>query len=331
MNDKAWIQACEEIVGTSNQVCCGHGLHGNPNNPPECCGQPISDADRIIARARELDAQPQMAERSSVGELANFIRAIDGKHEMGAGQLAERIYDWLDAQPHAATSAGGEAVANDEIANHLVDELAKFRSVDSNLRRDIRMIFNGLRPLYLHPQPSTPGAVSDEDVAISIASELARIDGYDVQDANCGLFDVRWSGGAVQEPLGTGWEMDYLPKGERIARALESFAKRGVVAKPWEAFDDNLEAHTRPASQEETAAINAAIASPPAQVVSVPDGFVLVPKEPTHTMVAEGMRSLRCDLELGRRPQVNTALRASRNAYVTMLAASPAAATKEGE
>lgn len=30
-------------------------------------------------------------------ELSNFIRKIDGNHTMGAGQLAERICEWLSA------------------------------------------------------------------------------------------------------------------------------------------------------------------------------------------------------------------------------------------
>lgn len=51
--------------------------------------------------------------------------------------------------------------------------------------------------------------------------------------------------------------------------------------------------------------------------------YVNVPREPTARMIEEGMRSIRCDLELGRKPQTGTAQRAARNAYVTMLAAAP--------
>jgi hypothetical protein len=55
--------------------------------------------------------------------------------------------------------------------------------------------------------------------------------------------------------------------------------------------------------------------------VLVPDGWVLVPVEPTPEMVEAGARSLRCDLEIGRTPQRRTASRGARNAYVSMLAA----------
>lgn len=49
------------------------------------------------------------------------------------------------------------------------------------------------------------------------------------------------------------------------------------------------------------------------------DGFVLVPKEPTTAMIAEGAASLRCDLDTARRPQERTASRGARNAWVTMV------------
>ena len=36
-----------------------------------------------------------------VDALAQFIREIDGKHQLGAGMLAERIAGWLAASPEA--------------------------------------------------------------------------------------------------------------------------------------------------------------------------------------------------------------------------------------
>ena len=60
----------------------------------------------------------------------------------------------------------------------------------------------------------------DAEVAVLIASELARIDGYDPEDQHGGLYDLRWSGGPNPEPEGDAWHMDYLPKGERIAAIL---------------------------------------------------------------------------------------------------------------
>ena len=36
-----------------------------------------------------------------VDALAQFIREIDGKHQLGAGALAERIVEWLAAVPEA--------------------------------------------------------------------------------------------------------------------------------------------------------------------------------------------------------------------------------------
>ena len=73
-----------------------------------------------------------------------------------------------------------------------------------------------------------------------IASELARIDGFDPDDQHGGLYDLRWQGGS----------MHYLPKAERIAHAAvaamaereaalvarvaeleESFARAGLNAR----------------------------------------------------------------------------------------------------
>lgn len=51
------------------------------------------------------------------------------------------------------------------------------------------------------------------------------------------------------------------------------------------------------------------------------DVLVTAPREPTQVMIEEGARSIRCDIELGRRPQANTLQRAARNAYVTMIGA----------
>lgn len=62
-----------------------------------------------------------------------------------------------------------------------------------------------------------------DEAAALIASELAAIDGFDAADDNCGLYDVQWTGGPTPEPLGDAWNMDYLPKGERIAKALAQY------------------------------------------------------------------------------------------------------------
>ena len=69
-----------------------------------------------------------------------------------------------------------------------------------------------------------PKAPFDHDkVAALIASELAALDGYDPNDPNSGLYDLRWSGGPTPEPEGDAWNMDYMPKGEHIAAAVAAF------------------------------------------------------------------------------------------------------------
>lgn len=68
----------------------------------------------------------------------------------------------------------------------------------------------------------TSGDGGVEELAVLIADELARIDGYDPEDPHGGLYDLRWSGGPEPEPAGDAWTMDYLPKAERIARSLTS-------------------------------------------------------------------------------------------------------------
>lgn len=59
-------------------------------------------------------------------------------------------------------------------------------------------------------------ATSDELAAL-LANKLAEMDGMDED----GLFELRWSRGAQPEPLGDAWNIDYLPKGERLAAVVE--------------------------------------------------------------------------------------------------------------
>lgn len=59
----------------------------------------------------------------------------------------------------------------------------------------------------------------DDDLAALLAHELAQMDGMD----EAGLFELRWTGGACPEPLGDAWNMDYLPKGERLAASVEQY------------------------------------------------------------------------------------------------------------
>lgn len=69
---------------------------------------------------------------------------------------------------------------------------------------------------------NTQNAAERPSAAQIIAAELARIDGYDPEDQHGGLYDLRWSGGPSPEPQGNAWSMDYLPKAERIAAAIDS-------------------------------------------------------------------------------------------------------------
>lgn len=61
-----------------------------------------------------------------------------------------------------------------------------------------------------------------EGMAMVIAEYLAMSDGYDPDDRNCGLYDLRWSGGTNPEPVGDAWTMDYLSKAERIVELLDA-------------------------------------------------------------------------------------------------------------
>lgn len=63
--------------------------------------------------------------------------------------------------------------------------------------------------------------------------------------------------------------------------------------------------------------------APVASDSRVPEGWVFVPREPTHAMIERGAKSIRCDMEVGRTPQHRTAQRAARNLFVTMLAIAP--------
>lgn len=70
---------------------------------------------------------------------------------------------------------------------------------------------------------------TNDELSAMLAHELAQMDGMDED----GLFELRWSGGTCPEPLGDAWNMDYLPKGERLAAVVEqqeaALEKKGVV------------------------------------------------------------------------------------------------------
>lgn len=78
---------------------------------------------------------------------------------------------------------------------------------------------NPLRAVAPNTLLSAEQIVALDRLTHLIASELARIDGFDPDDQHGGLYDLRWQGGSMPEPLGDAWSMDYLPKAERIAHA----------------------------------------------------------------------------------------------------------------
>jgi len=92
-------------------------------------------------------------------------------------------------------------------------------------KRDAPRVLAALREITMTPrvEPASvnqPMTTQGEDLAVIIASELARIDGYDPEDQHSGLYELRWTGFPTPEPEGDAWNMDYLPKAERIAKAI---------------------------------------------------------------------------------------------------------------
>lgn len=67
------------------------GLCPDPVSTPNS-RDPECPACRVITAAERLQSG---SERLNVDDLSNFIRAIDGNHQMGAGQLAENIAEYL--------------------------------------------------------------------------------------------------------------------------------------------------------------------------------------------------------------------------------------------
>lgn len=64
-----------------------------------------------------------------------------------------------------------------------------------------------------------------DSLILLLAETLAKIEGEDADT----LHQLRWSHDACPEPLGTSWEMDYLPKAEVLAKAI-----RSAALKEWE-------------------------------------------------------------------------------------------------
>ena len=70
---------------------CVTDLKYRPSNIPESSYIPLY----ALPGAQPAPSAPD------VDALAQFIREIDGKHQLGAGALAERIVEWLAAVPEA--------------------------------------------------------------------------------------------------------------------------------------------------------------------------------------------------------------------------------------
>lgn len=138
---------------------------------------------------------------------------------------------------------------------------------------------------------------------------------------------------------------DEPSKGEvsQMQRRLEWFAARlsqGAQgeAAAWihahevdalrERFNNVVAAAIHPQSELPTDAVK--LYTHPAERAAVPEGWVLVPREPTSQMIEAGSSSLKSDMDITRRPQGGTRQRGARNAYVSMLSAAPTLAGKEG-
>lgn len=79
----------------NGETICYTCLHVLPKTLPE--------ARQELMRLRALlavVAQPAPSVPDA-DELAHFIRRIDGAHDLGASDLAEKIVDWLAAAPEA--------------------------------------------------------------------------------------------------------------------------------------------------------------------------------------------------------------------------------------
>lgn len=96
-----------------------------------------------------------------------------------------------------------------------------------------------LRTALFEHQPSAreiaaqPG---EGELSVAIASALADFDGMD----EASLHALRWSYGAQPEPMGDAWCMDYLPRGEAIARLLATRNSPPHVADALDGERDTL-------------------------------------------------------------------------------------------
>lgn len=99
-------------------------LHRRPECAEGCPPQTVCDTCQQTDRAAGIDASSPPVEGfvlPEVDALAQFIRVIDGKHNLGAGHLAERILAFIAAAapqkaeattpaPNAAKGEGGRSL-----------------------------------------------------------------------------------------------------------------------------------------------------------------------------------------------------------------------------
>jgi hypothetical protein len=83
----------DDAIAVQNAI--GDGPYGGDDIEMEL--EALRRAYHIILK-KKLSAAPSIAEKPDVDELAQFIRSIDGNHDMGSGVLAERICEWLEVE-----------------------------------------------------------------------------------------------------------------------------------------------------------------------------------------------------------------------------------------
>ena len=177
--------------------------------------------------ARPQPAAPQVPEgrvlvsREDANNLARFAFNNAGRGLRSyLRRAAERVQKALDTPPAPEQKTDAELLAEME-ASGVLDAFFTFVDGSDEFTRD------GMIAAFETSRAEQPKPAGDvEALAVVIAQELADIDGMDFDD----LHQLRWSGGAVPEPVGDAWSMDYYPKGERIARRL---AAQPAQVKCW--------------------------------------------------------------------------------------------------
>ena len=196
----------------------------------------LIDTEYMDARARrrlnewadKVETSPAWRAHPQIPTGTDMANALSWVRDATEGDAGCHLYLWAIEEAIAAYDVERVARAGHTVHRNAGDSEANFIADGDRLNCPA---CGGSGHVDDASQRITQGDV------VAIACELAKIDGLDPEDEQGGAYHVVWSG-QPPEPMGDPWNLEYLPKAGRIAKALGYVERPTVNAEPAAPADD---------------------------------------------------------------------------------------------